>query len=350
MSFDAARVIETASYLDVPRRPGSRGSREAAALVRRAFRRAGLVRVVSEQHLVNPRSMTISWLVLLILLVASNRALAGLSWVVSLAVPLTLIVLLDWDFRPLGRGRIRTTILAARPSRSKPFARIIVATQLEADRNVWVWNVPFGLIIGFGPLLGPVLLHRLGWWLACQCYLCAGLALSIVARYATRSFQGDNRSGLGMLVELARTWPAALGDGIDVIFAALPRPAMVPYDIPSRVADGLPRLFVTLDVPGIGPQIQIAGRGSAGAIAAQSAEDLWLPYRVARRLSASEAVPFDSRAFPDCVVLAGKRSDSPIDPEMLSATAQLVTEIAMRWAKQVRQTKEKPLIASDLLG
>jgi hypothetical protein len=35
-----------------------------------------------------------------------------------------------------------------------------------------------------------------------------------------------------------------------------------------------------------------------------------------------------------CVALCGRGDDRPIDPALLAATAQLVTEMALRWAKQ----------------
>jgi hypothetical protein len=350
MKFDPARVVELADRFDSPRPLGSQGARDAAATVAEAFRRDGLTPLIPEFPPSNPWIVAALWIGFVALLVAvAHRAAPELPLWLDAAVPLASSFAVAWVVRRNSRDKESMTVLAARPSTSEPRARVVLVTPLLTRPPRWVDALHLvGLLAVALPVVLMLLLMRVGFdgWavrarpgvgLGLVAAVWSGLALMIVFSLvgrAARPIQGDNRSGLAMLIELARTWPATLGGAVDALFATTPFPGQLTRHLGSRLDDGLPTLILTLDAPGVGQEIRLAGRGEAGQIATQAAQDLWLPHRVVGRALLDLRPSFLDGSSPSCVALLGTRDDSPINPALLAATAQLITEIAMRWAKQ----------------
>ena len=129
-----------------------------------------------------------------------------------------------------------------------------------------------------------------------------------------------DRTGPAFLVELARAWPKALAAQVEGVFAAAPRYRA----IRQALSAGTGRtLSITLDAPGVGA-IFLIGRGTVADLAVAAARDLWIPHRSSRPLVGSGGTS---------VVIRGARDGRPPDHALLAATAQLVTELALRWAK-----------------
>jgi hypothetical protein len=335
MDFDAAKVTEMAARFDKPRNAGTVGAREAAAIVAEAFERAGLIRVVLESLRVSRRTKVVWWLVVFGLLVASNRW-AGSSWWASIGAPLAVMAAFTLAIRQTNREHESTMVIAAQPASSGPFARMIVATDLSSQDSGWVRVLSLIIIIFLCQIAPP----RLGAWMLFQWIAAAWMPVIswLYPRFGARPIQGDNRSGLAMVIELSRSWREDLNDGVEMIFASAPNMATLTNQLKSRLADGLPTLYVALDAPGVGREIRIVGKGAAHSITVQAAEDLWLPYKVQSGFSAIAEQHLPTHDIPDCFALCGAREDSPIDPAMLSATAQLLTETALRWIKHVHST------------
>jgi hypothetical protein len=153
-------------------------------------------------------------------------------------------------------------------------------------------------------------------------------------------------SGLAMLIELARSWPRSWSKRFELVLAATggqasgfagARAVALEFD-PAR--SGIPTLVVSLFAPGAGRELIVIG-GRNQELASEAARSLWIPTISARspaldrRLWPASTV----EAFPDHVALIGSGLEMavppPPDAEALRRAAQLVAEIALRWAKQM---------------
>ncbi len=144
--------------------------------------------------------------------------------------------------------------------------------------------------------------------------------VTIVVRAATPPrCRGDNRLGLAFLVELARSWPKSVRNRVDVRFVVQggPRGASGPVASASH-------LVIEIADPGLGPTLFIAGTKSQ--LALDAARDLWVPYAAFRPRMGS----IDPRAS---VVIAGDLRNTTVDEAAIGRAAQLVVEVALRWAR-----------------
>ena len=152
---------------------------------------------------------------------------------------------------------------------------------------------------------------------------------------------GDNRSGLALLAELSRNWPRSARERLETWLVAAADPAQLGESLQGRLADGKPTIVVALESPGVGSEVRVAGTGDAAELTADAAKALWLPHRrtwfppreLGRGL-AGAGVPF--------VSLRGAGDGRPIDPAALAGLAQLILEVALRWAKHVGSVGREP--------
>jgi hypothetical protein len=145
----------------------------------------------------------------------------------------------------------------------------------------------------------------------------------------TRPSPRSSRLGAALLTELARSWPTGLGDRVETWFVASPNAFALRKELTRTAADRRRTLIVTLGAPGIGDQLVIREIGPARQLARRAARDLWIPHRSPREM----LLPI-GRARID---LLGSRNNGPINPALVAATAQLVTEIALRWARKASE-------------
>ena len=158
----------------------------------------------------------------------------------------------------------------------------------------------------------------------------------------------DNRTGLAVLLELARTWPRRANARIEAHFVAVGGQGLdgagssaleetIRTEWPVK-----PTLMIDLSAPGVGKGLILAARGHAD-LAGSAATDLWIPHRLARRHVWTTWARPVSTLDDDIVWLIGDeafaRSDREetiaVDPDALGCAAQLATEIALRWARLV---------------
>lgn len=366
MRFDLERALAFVSHFDSLRLPGSAAEREAAEVVASEFSKAGL----------NPRRGAIvggipheptaveTWLTALLAIAAgvalqwSAGAGPGRStpWVLAtiflgLAVAgvVLRLVFLGWA---AGRRPTQASYVVAEPApeagqTKAASARVVFLSHLDTRPPVaayrfrrdlalldWVWLaalwVPCLLVGGWAWLMtaGPALL--------------IGLGLITLIRRADPWIQqpgphpADNRTGLALLIELARSWPRNPQRDLEVTFVAagLP-PDSWPTDLRSELigaTPGVSTLVINLESPGLGEAITLSGQDEPLRFAETAARDLWLPARV----SGWSSVLLDHRTLLDedraALSLVGDLDSTQIEPRTLAATAQLASELALRWA------------------
>jgi hypothetical protein len=339
-----------ASELPASRCARSEGERRAAEDVAGCFEAAGL-RV---ERIEAPALPVPLWAILLTavacLWFVVTRALpdaspwSHLQWLGLIVVSLVAAAARASTRAPSGAGSVPSRhVLGFMPAPSAAPCRVIVVTRLRTalPRRLEAlhWSL-FGVAaVVVGALLTPGLDRRVheqprvgqallvGEWLALLALV--GLPKDVAAKPTA----GDNRTGLALLAELARTWPASAAGRLEPVFAATPDAGALARWISTRQGDPRPTLVVGLDAPGVGPAFTIAGRGSAARLAREAAHDLWVPFRAARWSRNALGNRRYRRPGWACFTLCGARVDRPADPAMIAAAAQLVTEVALRWAK-----------------
>ena len=108
-----------------------------------------------------------------------------------------------------------------------------------------------------------------------------------------------------------------------------------------------PTLIVEWLAPGIGPGLALMEQGT-GQLAETAARDLWIPHHVIHHAGLRrEHWPF-GRHGPGYVGMVGQVDARPaasaraVDPDALARTAQLATEVALRWARGKQATPARP--------
>jgi hypothetical protein len=221
-----------------------------------------------------------------------------------------------------------------------PVIAALLSAQIFADLTVN--RNPLGMPRWFWPWAGVL----------CWCLLVAALSARIVLMVGGRGRPGvvDNRTGLAVLLELARGWPRGTTQRIETRFAATGGRALdraglralvhaIDRDWPAR-----PTLVIDWLAPGIGPGLALLEQGT-DHLAETAAADLWIPHHVVHRPGLRrEHWPF-GRHGPGYIGMVGSAAAAPsppaVSPEALGRAAQLATEIALRWArkKQVPDVK-----------
>jgi hypothetical protein len=164
----------------------------------------------------------------------------------------------------------------------------------------------------------------------------------------------DNRTGLALLLELARAWPRGRDSRIESRFVAtggrtLDRAGLralihaIGTEWPAR-----PTLIVDWLAPGIGAGLAILEQGTE-TLAAAAARDLWIPHRVMHRAAVGRQHWPLGRHGPGYIGMVGdavaaQRAPGAalaIEPDALGRTAQLATEVALRWARRKQKAENE---------
>lgn len=381
MKFDVARAMEWVDRFAFPRRARSEDECRAADLLAARFQELGWHVERSETRVGCRRSS----LVLLVLLgsllydYALWRALrlsfpgagvpirvAALAGLMTLVVALAAAVagrrglrtLRGWigTSRPERMRRALVNLVASHPGQGEPRARVVILSHLDtASHEASVLGcVGTVLILALLAYLHARMHPVLHLWEGPIGFLVLALVAIRLALFQAHPYPGDNRTGLAVLAELAEALPARLHDRLEVHLAAVGAnaPAQLgSFTLASEMVrhwPPKPTLAINLDSPGLGPELIVHGRGPALEVASAAARDLWIPHRVARW-------PYrglDHRPFLLCgisgISLAGHRRAAQIDPAGLASSAQLVTEIALRWARRaVEQDQPETLARSS---
>ncbi len=166
------------------------------------------------------------------------------------------------------------------------------------------------------------------------------------------------RSGPAFLLELARSWPGSRSERLETICVAAGGQrlghagAREVLRLLKREWQDKPTLLVIVHGPGIGQEIVIEARRNR-PLAATAANDLWIPHRTMTTNPFSALTflwPFQN-SFKDYVALFGVgclgEKETKLDGGALDRTAQLCTEISLRWARQQRQKPAPPAPEED---
>jgi hypothetical protein len=361
MRFDPERVVALVDAWNDLRQDPSGSERRVADEIAGHFERAGL-RV---ERVEAPPNGFPSWVLALVLTVClgmtAGFGLTDVSIPVRIglmgAILVTLLVTAGWVGRQAckaGPARGSHHIIGRPAREDRPPARVVLLARLGTPRATWreggmlsLWGL-FGLQslvlclpwfapeARLNPDLGLTVL--LGQWLTA-----IGMVLYPTWR-ASRPIPGENRIGRALLAELARTWPQRVGDRVETWFAATPNPRALATELAKRPGERPATLVIELAAPGVGDKLIIAARGPALRLAGKAARDLWIPHRATWR-GAGLFLPTFSEFDLLGVSLRGSRSDGPINPALLAASAQLMTEIALRWAKQGRPPSQPESLA-----
>ena len=348
--FETTSALIVADTLSGPRLAGSIGARRAEESVADALRKHGLPVVERYAGGIDVADLMIMTLLLLglgaSLGLTARAAFPTVPWWVRGAALLSLFIgaLVGSAVREHSRGTHAKIpiLIASMPGRPDPVARLVIVTGLltprgrvfEAGQSVALFAA---LSVGFVTLAPSVAATAhtspaAAWGLIVVQWAALGLGLLLGPNRRTcRPTRGDNRTGLGMVVELARTWPRPLSDRVETLFVVTPDYRVL---APS-FKGGKPTLVLILDSPAVGTETRIVGRGWARDLVVQAAGNLWLPYRSVLRVDRRLGLKGFRKSGIDAVALCGRRDDSPIDAATLRGAAQLVTEVALRWARRV---------------
>jgi hypothetical protein len=152
----------------------------------------------------------------------------------------------------------------------------------------------------------------------------------------------DNEMALALLIELARTWPARLAERVEARFVAVGASGIDSVGaraLARQILEGWPAkptLVLILEAGAPDPRLALAGRGPVLELAEAAVKDLWIPHRRAPRATlTTDPRLFERRGMP-CLglIVPGRSPRRPYSPATLTAAAQLVTEIALRWARR----------------
>jgi hypothetical protein len=176
-------------------------------------------------------------------------------------------------------------------------------------------------------------------------FIVARLTWERRSRPSARTLELADRTGLAVLLEMARTWSPARLPRAEIVFAAAGGQmldfagARAMLRSIHNESSGVPTLLVLWFAPGIGTNLIIASRDLRD-LAEAAAKSLWIPHRLASRWYRSSALWPSLRSHGETVSLLsasyqdGSHTTSVVDPASLGTTAQLATEIGLRWAKE----------------
>jgi hypothetical protein len=163
-----------------------------------------------------------------------------------------------------------------------------------------------------------------------------------------RALDPSERTGLAVLLEVARTWPASRAQTIELVLAATGGQmldfvgARAVFSIPSPAPPEVPTIYVLLLAPAVGKEIIISSQ-TCLELAESAAKGLWVPYRLTSRSLRSFGLWPEEPPGREVVALVGSGlfsrdpTRAAIDSASLQNVAQLATEIALRWSKQRRE-------------
>ncbi len=385
MRFDTARAVEWAGTFAFPRAAGTEGERKAAAIAADELARLGLRVECVEIKGSRVPALAEPWLGWLgVGAWATGLAWSvhrGAHWPVKLALAVGALLWLRLTAVEgflLGRALLRrvatTNVVAWREGKGEPPPlRVVFHTTLdtfEARRELvprWlatpviaallaalvfcdmtINSNPLRLPSWCWPWSGPLFLLLL--WLA------IGTRITRIVAGTGRSDARDNRTGLAVLLELAHGWPRGTDSRFETRFVATGGRTLDRAGFRALVHaigtewPAMPTLIVDWLAPGIGPGLSLHEQGTE-TLAATAARDLWIPHRVIHRAAVGRQHWPLGRHGPAYIGMVGDAiaasrgpaGASAIEPDALGRTAQLATEVALRWARRKQKPEEKPV-------
>lgn len=350
MRFEVERALAEAAGYDEFRPAGSPAERRAVERLAAGWTRAGL----QVERLDGPAEGDADLSPLAFGLAAALCGLAlelsdrlgfgppGLYVLAAAFLGPILAALLQRRLRTGRWTRARITSAGARawrPEDAGASARVVISTDPETPpppsslriRRRWVAFDVLWLLLLWVPC----------WWYGAAAWLdragpalLAGLGMIALLRtldpwqHEPAPHPADNRTGLALLAELARSWAGSAPGRVEVQFLALGRRDPNDWIRLSRSWSDKPTLVLNLQAPGLGTQVVLGGTDLAVRLAERAARDLWLPHRRAGR-----PFPFPSALGRQIVGLrlTSRPDADSIESATLAAAAQLVLELTLRW-------------------
>lgn len=280
---------------------------------------------------------------------------------------------------------VRQDVFAHRGAENNANARVVFLAHLNAPDRRWPlvtrgWLFVLLLCVPAGL---ATFLPRLGY--RGQVLLGGSIVVELVGTLLLmrEPFRGrpafDHRPGLALLVELARSWPTRPDGKLEAWFIAAGAntynlwnkrgglTSASSQELVRRIQQdeaGKPTLVIRFFDPGLGRGLVLLGPHKSAWMAHTAAKDHWIPHRfsaVSRRFAPEHFAPCEG--VEAVSILADRRApsreavppssvgslDAP-DPALVSATAQLATELALRWARQATAQPESLARSSQKLG
>lgn len=328
MKFDAGRVVSLAESFNQPRAAGSHLSIRAGDHFETLMRDQGLATVHSNS---SPRKRSIGTLLLTVLFLSSFF----LTWRVifpTRGIELGVSAIFYFLFELLSRLPAEPPSIIASAAEQDRAARVAIFTVITTPMSQSTVRVRKLLIVaagsfGFVTLIPAVASALQHYYLISILFVL--MHVFIMSMYVifgspfrnTKAYNGDNRTGIAMLVELARSLPSSVSSRMDALYVLSPSHLNINNILTTELADGKPTLLIILDAPGVGPANTIVG----GEFAENTVHDLWLPDRYWFGVGGDGI---------EEVKIQGTHDDSPIDPAALERASQLITELSLRWSKQ----------------
>ena len=379
LPFESERAAGHVEAIGYPRRVGSVGERRAARYILRQFAAAGLERS-REAFAIAPvwteigRGLTHALAAGLVLLgtslAHSHPILAAIAWMLAARR-----VNAPWRFAsgfvtaPFARSASQN-LLARRPgTTSVPSVRVVFVAHYDSKSQPIPTGVRVGLVIGATVgclgLAAAYLLASLGGWPTLEALRPAPLAWIVVGLLAILGANRigdrspgviDNGSGVGTLLELARTWRPDPGLEVDAVWVATGSEELGlegARDLVDRHGhwwNEAPTLLINLESVGAGDRVYLAGEPGAVALAEEAADRLAIPRARLRILGAGmDHQPFSSRGLASLSLLGdvvktsfafhSRRDDlGLLDLPALDRAGQLAAEIADAWVERHRPT------------
>jgi hypothetical protein len=368
MRFDPERVLALAKTLPWPRLARSEGARRAADEMAKHFEEAGLL----VEQVESPSGVE-DWVVMIGVIfitfcILPIFFLTGTS--VAFRVGVTVAMLLGWAVAGLlTRRRARAAGCILKPHHiigktrheGRPPVSIVIVAPIQTRCDPWeqrlflIFGILFIALIQL--LIEPEVEDairaepRIEVSVFLAAWLCAILMLSTFRWRPAPPGLWDGRIELAMLAELASNWPRGLGNRIEAWFVATPNVMALNALLMKSRGEFKDTLVIGLESPGYGSEVVITGHGPGAALAEKAARDLWIPHRRASWLSTTLRELLHGPAlgtFPQpWFKLGGGRTNLPFEPAALAASAQLLTEVAFRWAKQPANHQEESLARSS---
>lgn len=362
MRFDPKRALEEAGAFPENRLPWTDRGRMGIRLAAEAFARAGLqVECLEVNGFPSARNLQLAigwlgfgfWLTLALLFKLHGGFGLPIRAVMLLLAPAWLLMsgsVVHWLAPRFGRAIRTKNVIAQRTSAPIAKLRVVFVTSLDASpplpqtsaRKWSGWLFTLLVLIQFFISLSRVTLPT-----AIKFALPATFQIVLVAWVVgrIRPFVGegktDNADGLGALTELARTWPKSFDERLETRFAALGGQALNLAGLRAlgrQIREDWPRkptLVVGLWSPGVGQRITLASP-SLEELAGEAAASLWIPTRRPRSVTImNDLCPFgNDPPFIGLVGVAEPGEGPAFSLESLTRTAQLATELALRWSRR----------------
>ncbi len=340
MKYDPQRVAALASRFSAARLPDTDGEAAAIETIAQELASAGWT-VSRNPRVGRPRVVrpVLGLWAVVIFLGAGFAALATkrqpiLSTCLVLLVVALLVVMVRRRGIAFYRSPTRDVAGVAAFWPEKPQGPcVVILTRVATpatliDPRRWVLIGLVVLLLGVTQVIARTGAEQ---WLTVVAWIALAIALTalVIDPWPDRGAVGpeDNRTGLALFIELARTWPKSSLKRMNVCFLAAGGMRSMTIEPPEGL--GVHTLMIEVKNPDIGRQLEIGGTLLERELACQAARDLWVPH-----VESFASVDQRGRIAPKLVIFGVREPLTTDDTAASARAAQIVIEVALRWGKR----------------